>query len=140
MMTLPGLINCGKAGPLGLVPGIFTHGPVGQVTIANIPDSCTKQWSFVVDEFHCISETCPRPNPITMVTKIRKFSQKNCYNSASIADMSPILAPNRGFSGSASQISLGLTLVAMVTNHCCLNIKLAITRLENKPVHNSDIK
>ena len=25
MMTLPGLINCGRAGPLGLVPGILTH-------------------------------------------------------------------------------------------------------------------
>ena len=25
MMTLPGLINCGRAGPLGLVPEIFTH-------------------------------------------------------------------------------------------------------------------
>jgi len=25
MMTLPELINCGKAGPLGSVPGILTH-------------------------------------------------------------------------------------------------------------------
>ena len=25
MMTLPGLINCGRAGPLGLVHGILTH-------------------------------------------------------------------------------------------------------------------
>jgi len=25
MMTLPGLINCGRVGPLGLVPGILTH-------------------------------------------------------------------------------------------------------------------
>jgi len=25
MMTLPGLINCGRAGPLGLVPGMLTH-------------------------------------------------------------------------------------------------------------------
>ena len=25
MMTLPGLINCRRAGPLGLVPGILTH-------------------------------------------------------------------------------------------------------------------
>ena len=25
MMTLPGLINCGKAGPLGSVPGILTR-------------------------------------------------------------------------------------------------------------------
>jgi len=25
MMTLPGLINCGRAGPLGLVPGVLTH-------------------------------------------------------------------------------------------------------------------
>jgi len=25
MMTLPGLITCGRVGPLGLVPGILTH-------------------------------------------------------------------------------------------------------------------
>ena len=25
MRTLPGLIDCGKAGPFGLVPGMLTH-------------------------------------------------------------------------------------------------------------------
>ena len=25
MMTLPGLMDCGKAGPFGLVPGMLTH-------------------------------------------------------------------------------------------------------------------
>ena len=31
MMTLPGLINCRRAGPLGLVPGILTHWQGDQV-------------------------------------------------------------------------------------------------------------
>ena len=31
MMTLPGLINCGRAGRLGLVPGMLTHLQGGQV-------------------------------------------------------------------------------------------------------------
>jgi len=52
-------------------------------------------------QFNGVSQPLLR-RPVAMVTKTYRILTENCYNSACRRDMSPILAPNIGFSGSVN--------------------------------------
>jgi len=54
-----------------------------------------------VDLFKGDSQKLLRLTPVAMVTKIRKFQHKIGYNLLYLTDMTRILAPGRGFLGSA---------------------------------------
>ena len=87
-----------------------------------------------VGEFNCATEIC------AMARKIRKFSifspknLKNCitaYTRPPFKIRARCLHQTGGFRGRRIELQIypWLTLVAMVTNHCYLNTKLALTRL-----------
>ena len=69
---------------------------------------------FRVDKFIGVIETCLRPSPIAMVTKILVLEHKMGYNSTCIGNMPQILAPDQKFAN-LTMSSKSVSDVAMVS-------------------------
>jgi len=85
---------------------------------------------FGVGQFNYASHVWLGHNLVAMATKICDFQHKIGYNSDCVADMPQILAPTRGFSGSAN---LMVSVKFCPVDPCCHgNKKLGILP-ENLP-------